>query len=877
MAESTGLSGSGSGWRVEQVFARRCQCWPDRPAVELADHVVTYAELEFLSNRLAHRLIGLGIGPGDIVALAAGDAAVFALGSLAILKSGAAYLALDTRHSASRARQVLAQRSAALLLAGDDLPDDVEPEGLRRLRDFAEPSVLRDHPANAPPPRGGPGDAAHVCYTSGSTGAPKGVVVAHAGIEGLVEDAAFIEVPPGYRFAQTSTFAFDASTLEVWATLLHGGCLVGVPREVLLSAGPMADFLAGKGIDGLWLTTSLFNAITSRRPDAFRTVDTVVIGGEAADPVSVGRVLNGGAPPRRLVNGYGPTEATTLATWHEITAEDVAAGRIPIGRPLRGRTVAVVDAEMSPVAPGVEGELVIGGPAVALGYLGDPVLTRERFLPDPASPGGRLYRTGDLCRARPDGAIEFLGRLDEQVKVRGHRVEPTGVAVVLASLPGVEEAVVLPRETSFGTRELVGFVRGARLSGPALREMAAGRLPDYMVPGAIHVFDAFPLKATGKVDRHALLEAAAAGSMPAIGGPAPETAVQRVLLEVWQTVLQRRDIGLDDEYRALGGDSMSILELVLEVESRFGLQLSVDDVAEPTTVRGLAALIEDRGSAGPSRPIGARTFVIGQPWNMLKIPDAIGDAMSGGAPWRQLQISPLLFGTGIHGRLESMAEHLEGQVLAEGPGPYVLGGHSFGGLLALETAQRLRRRGEEVALLVLIESHFAGRRPWRDEARLLLDRAGRFARRNWREKAKRMRRKLKLALHVPATPSESLSHDHRIFQRCVAARMGYVPAPYAGPAMVFRSTTSGHFDPLPRQVNLDRWAELLTGPVEEHLIEGDHMSVVLEAGPVAAVARCLTGWPSRLRPGRSAQQLADDGVEHRAALGGRPEEAAVPA
>jgi amino acid adenylation domain-containing protein len=439
------------GWRLDRQFSTRCLDWAERAAIEIGGRTISYATLDDASSRLANRLVGKGVRRGHMVAVAAGDIAEFALGVLAALKAGAAYLPIDTRHPMTRARDTLELGAPVLVLA--DIP---------LLHGFDDPDELASWPATPPIVPASGRDAAYVCYTSGSTGKPKGVVVTHRGIEGLVDDPDFLVFQPDDRIAQTSTYAFDGTTFEIWGALLHGACLVDVPRADLLSPAAFATFLARERISGMWLTTSLFNAVATRLPGAFGAMRFVLIGGEAADPVSIGRVLEHGAPPGRLINGYGPTEATSLATWHDITPADVAAGVIPIGLPMAGRRVHVMDAALRPLPQGADGELCIGGPAVATGYLGEPALTADKFIADPWSggPDDRLYRTGDLCRELPDGRIAYLGRIDDQVKVRGFRVEPTGIAAILMGLPGVEEAVVLARDGRFGTKELVAFVRG---------------------------------------------------------------------------------------------------------------------------------------------------------------------------------------------------------------------------------------------------------------------------------------------------------------------------------------------------------------------------------------------------------------------------------
>jgi amino acid adenylation domain-containing protein len=830
------------GWRLDRQFSMRCLDWAERAAIEIGGRTITYATLDEASSRLANRLVDKGVRRGHIVAVAAGDIAEFVLGVLAVLKAGAAYLPVDTRYPMTRARDTLELGAAVLVLAGARLPDGQVPAGIPVLRDFDDPAALASWPATPPRVAASGRDAAYVCYTSGSTGKPKGVVVAHRGIEGMVDDPGFLPFQPEDRIAQTSTYAFDGTTFEIWGALLHGACLVDVPRGDLLSPAAFAAFLARERISGMWLTTSLFNAVAARLPGAFGAMRFVLIGGEAADPVSIGRVLDHGRPPGRLINGYGPTEATSLATWHDITPADVAAGIIPIGLPIAGRRVYVMDAAMRPLPQGADGELCIGGPAVAAGYLGEPVLTADKFIADPWSddPDDRLYRTGDLCRELPDGRIVYLGRIDDQVKVRGFRVEPAGIAAILMGLPGIEEAVVLARDGRFGTRELVAFVRGDGLeSGDDLRALAGLHMPDYMVPAAVHVVDTFPLTPSGKMDRVALLEQAR-GAQAAAGASVPEGPVQAELLEIWRRVLERQDIGMDDEFRDLGGDSMAVMELVFEVEAAFGRTLSIDDVVAPTTIRGLAGLLALPQQ--PAVPEGVSAFLLSHPFNMMKIPEPIGAAMSRGGPWKQLQIPPSYFDGSRDHSVEAMAAELEAQIREVSPeGPYILGGHSFGGLLAYEIARRLRDKGGQVDLVVLIDSHPATTdSAWR-RLRLL---GGKLWSYTWLGPAqqlarlyRRTRRHGRAWLGLPGHGG----HNERIYRICLDARRAYRPKTYAGAAVIFASTD-------PAFAGEDGWQGVLQGAVERHSIDADHLSIITAWDNAVRIAEHLTAVMPHLVP-----------------------------
>ena len=305
--------------RVEQLFSERATRWSECAAIKIGERQVSYGDLDRLSNRLARRLIQQSVGRNCIVAVATGNIEYFAVAVLAILKTGAAFLPIDTRYSVERVRDILTDAAPAMLLADAAFPTGLIPAGLPVIRDFAQNSALDAYSHLSIETAGSADDTACIYYTSGSTGRPKGIEVAHRGIPSLVEDRDFVHFGPDDRVGQASNFAFDAITFEVWGALLNGGCIVHIPKDILFSSAALAEFLELEGITIVWLTTSLFNALSSSQPGAFETLRVLVIGGEAADPVPVGRVLRSGRAPRRLVNAYGPTEATTFATWHEVT------------------------------------------------------------------------------------------------------------------------------------------------------------------------------------------------------------------------------------------------------------------------------------------------------------------------------------------------------------------------------------------------------------------------------------------------------------------------------------------------------------------------------------------------------------------------------
>ncbi len=451
---------------------------------------------------------------------------------------------------------------------------------------------------------------AYVSFTSGSTGEPKGVEVPHRAVVRLVEDNDFANLDPAETLLGFAPLAFDASTLEVWGPLANGGRLALAPPGPL-SPRQLGETIVRHGVTTLWLTAGLFHQVVDDAPECLAGVRQLLAGGDVLSPGHVRRALDRLAPGGVLINGYGPTENTTFTCCHRLTREAEADAAVPIGRPIRGTRVEILDPRLLPVLPGVGGELCAGGDGLARGYAGRPDLTAERFVPDPWSgqAGGRLYRTGDRARHRPDGAVEFLGRLDRQAKIRGFRVEPGEVEAALLALPEVREAAVAVRGPAgdAAARRLVAWVVPAAGAAPdpeELREFLAGRLPAPMVPAAIAVLPALPRTASGKLDRAALPEPAAARTASprrperrAEDGAPP---LAQALAVLFGEVLGGPEHGIDEDFFARGGHSLLAMRLVARVRALVGVDLPLADLFQAPTPRALSERLAER--ARSTRP-----------------------------------------------------------------------------------------------------------------------------------------------------------------------------------------------------------------------------------------------------------------------------------
>ncbi|SEG84492.1 amino acid adenylation domain-containing protein [Actinacidiphila yanglinensis] len=595
---------------VEDQVART----PDAIAVVCGNHRLSYAGLDGRADRLARHIAAGGTGLGDLVAVHLDRGIDLIVAMLAIWKAGAAYVPLDLDHPAARLRFMLDDTRASLLLTTTDLSRTFPDAGVPVL-------AVDDLPSGPGParrlPRPGPDDLAHVLYTSGSTGRPKGVVIQHRSIARIVHDAGYLRVRPGDRVVQASNVSFDAHTFECWATLTSGATLVILPTPTVLDPAEFAAALRRHAITVLYLTAGLFSQHLAANPSLAEGIRELGYGGEKVDRAAVDALVRRAVSPRTVRNMYGPTETTTFATSYEVVAPvarpELTTGpagpagneasapaerpTMPIGSPLPNTEVYVVDRAGEPVPTLVPGELLIGGPGVAAGYWRRPELTAERFLPNPFAPATapgtslRLYRTGDLVRWLPDGSLEFLGRLDGQVKLRGQRIEPGEVESALLAHPGVRQAVVV-----VDGEHLVGYVvpaPGHRLDAPQVRESTGTRLPGYMVPAAVVVLDRLPLTTNGKLDRQALPGPTFTGN----AADGPRNRIEAVLAEVWAELLGVGQLGVHDNLFDLGGHSLHVPRLAAAIRRAFGVHLPLAAVFESPTVAGLARHVEQAPAA----------------------------------------------------------------------------------------------------------------------------------------------------------------------------------------------------------------------------------------------------------------------------------------
>ncbi|MFR9755700.1 amino acid adenylation domain-containing protein [Streptomyces sp. TR06-5] len=574
-----------------EVFADRASRAPRDPAVVFGDTTLSYAEVDRRANRLAHRLVAAGVGPEQFVALALPRSADLAVAVLAVHKAGAAYLPVDPDYPAERIAYMLDDaRPAAVLTTGavaETLPATDRAPML--LDDAGTAALLADAPDDrAPDVTTSVHQPAYLIYTSGSTGRPKGVVVSHHGIAALARtQSERFEVGPGSRVLQFASISFDAAFWELVMGLLTGATLVLAPSERLRPGQPLAELLAEQRITHATIPPAAL-AVLDR--NALPEGMTLVVAGEATSPELVGRW----SPGRRMINAYGPSETTVCATMSAPLAGETVP---PIGAPITGSRVYLLDAALRPVLPGVPGELYIAGEGLARGYLGRAGLTSERFLANPfEGPGARMYRTGDVAMWSTDGELVFQGRADNQVKLHGFRIELGEIESVLLAQDGVARATVVVREDRPGDRRLVAYLvaeNGSDAPGAAvLRTRVAESLPSYMVPAAFVVLDELPVTPNGKLDTRAL----PAPDFSGVGaGRTPRTPQEEILCGLFAEILGASVVGIDDSFFELGGHSLLATRLVTRIRSVFGVQFSLRNLFEAPTVAGLAGHLTAEG------------------------------------------------------------------------------------------------------------------------------------------------------------------------------------------------------------------------------------------------------------------------------------------
>jgi amino acid adenylation domain-containing protein len=584
---------SGDNKCVQQHVSDHATTTPDNLAAVCGNLSVTYRELDLRSNQLANLLQSLGVGPDVVVGLYLNRSIALVVGALAVLKAGGAYLPLDPSYPTDRLKFLLDDANAAVLVTGQCLASSltsrsepvlvVDPAG--RL-----PFEMTTDPVSA---EVSPDNLAYVIYTSGSTGQPKGVELTHGGLTNLVSwHRRAFQITANDRASQLASLGFDAAVWEVWPYLASGASLHLADGLAMNEPAAVRDWLVSSGITITFLATPLAERVTTLEWPSKHSLRMMLTGADTLHHY----------PSRKLrfqlVNNYGPTECTVVATSGVVPSTPERADQLPsIGRPIDGVQIYILNENMQQVTVGESGEIYIGGSSLARGYRNRPELTAERFVPNPfnSNPDARLYRTGDLGRFLPNGEIAFLGRVDEQVKVRGYRIEPAEVVKVLDEHPAIQASVVVAREVEPGDKRLVAYFvpeSKAKTTHAELRNFLAGRLPDYMIPSVFVTLDELPLNSSGKVDRAMLPAPEPANTLRDSTFVAPRTAIEERVAVMLASLLDLGQVSVEDNFFLLGGHSLLGTQLIARVRDAFGVELTLKSLFDAPTAEKLSSEVE---------------------------------------------------------------------------------------------------------------------------------------------------------------------------------------------------------------------------------------------------------------------------------------------
>jgi amino acid adenylation domain-containing protein len=808
---------------IGQLFEEQVAQHGEKVAAELGGRTISYNELHRRSLHLAHRLRSEGVKEGDLVGLCVDRDLHMLTAMLAIVHCGAAFVPFDPNYPSERLAFMLNDTRVKLMLTQQRLRDALPRHDARSLMLDQVP----EGPAPVVEPAGGPESMAYIMYTSGSTGKPKGVVIPQRGIVRLVKEQNYVKFGPDVVIPQLSNISFDASTFEIWGALLNGGRLVLLPQQkpTLLE---ITTTIERCGVNTMFITTALFNLLVDEQLDRLRSLKCLHTGGEVMSIPHIRKALTV-LGPGVLHNIYGPTENSTYSCYHPINSIADIGSAVPIGGPIHNTFLYVLDKDLRPVAIGQKGELYCGGDGVALGYWERPELTAEKFLDDPFRkvPGAKMYRTGDLVRWLPNGALEFAGRADDQVKIRGFRIELGEVEAAIASHPQVHDRVAIVRDDMPGGKQLVAYLiaKNADLieKDPeqqekfivSVREYLRARMPEFMVPATFVVMRSFPINANGKIDKRALPVPELRSQTMHVQYVAPRDAMERQLATTWSKLLGVERIGVHENFFDLGGHSLIGLQLLAQVEEHFGRTLALKSLFQAPTISAFAKLLQKEGGGteltnlSAIQPEGNRIpffCVHGDEANYF-IPRYLGNDQPFYGFFHQGEDGSAIKYTTV----ESIAKHFIEELLTVRPeGPYLIGGYSFGGLVAFEMAQQLTSAGHDVPLLVMFDSYAPEEfvKVMKEEEHLY-------------DPIKKMvmRQLVKIRRKNGKLEDPKLRHFHIIDTYDEAAKI-YKPKPYAGPVTVFRAEKSPGEDM--------GWRKIVTGPVDIRVVPGDHYNMIKE-------------------------------------------------
>ncbi len=817
---------------MDRLFMEAADAHPESTVLEMGDTRTSYGELKQRVLVIAGMLERAGVGPGDLVGLCSDRCPDMVAAMLAALWRGAAFVPFDPGYPKERLEYMFKDTGVKVLLAQKHLLDML-PENPAQTVLLGE---IGDEAPTTSGPQGTALSPAYIMYTSGSTGQPKGVVVPHRAVVRLVKGQDFLPFGPELVFLQLSNISFDASTLELWGSLLNGARLVLQPQHKPTLQEIVTTIKQHK-VTTVWFTAGLFNLMVDGHLEDLRGLKHILSGGDVLSLPHVKRALRT-LGPDVLINGYGPTENTTFTTTFSINDEAALKVRVPIGKPLHNTTAHIVDADMRPVAVGEKGELYTGGDGVALGYWNQPELTAERFVDDPFStvPGAKLYRTGDLVRWLPDGNIDFIGRSDGQVKVRGFRVELGEIEEAIGEHPEVRDRVVMVRTDMPGEKQVTAYLVPKELGAmegdvdaqqtfiTGVRDYLRKQLPSHMVPTAFMILPELPLTPNGKVDKRKLPVPELRTQTLQVQYVAPRNATETELAALWSEKLGVPRLGVHDNFFDLGGHSLIAIELLAKVDEKYKVSLPLNSLYQAPTVAGFAKLIQGKNmpsgleNLAPVQPDGDRIpfFCVHGDEANHHISRYLGNDQPYYAFFHQAEEGRRIQYTSV----ESIAAHYIKELKTIRPeGPYLLGGYSFGGIVAYEMARQLSAEGHQVPLLAMFDMYAPEQ---------FMEVMKRHEKIHFPLKNLVMRYLVKRALKTTGKVASPRLRHFYIIDTYHNAINAYQPKPYNGTVTVFKAGSSEGPDDM-------GWKELVKGGLDLHTLPGDHYSLIKDPGVVRLV------------------------------------------
>ncbi|MFG6100414.1 amino acid adenylation domain-containing protein [Leptothoe sp. ISB3NOV94-8A] len=898
---------------IHHLFEAQVQRTPDAIAVSLESEHLSYQALNQRANQLAHYLQDLGIGPETLVGICIDRSLDMVVGLLGILKAGAAYVPIDPTNPLARLAFMLQDTGLSLLLTQHHLLTALPDHGAKTVCLDSDWSTIATCPSTNPISQVGAENLAYVIYTSGSTGQPKGILIEHQALIAFTQTAiTTYSFSPTDRVLQFASISFDAAVEEIYPCLSVGATLV-LRTEEMLALDRFWSQCQNWQITVLDLPTAYWHQLVSQFiPQSLQPLRLVIIGGERADPRQVNHWQQNVGQFPQLINSYGPTETTVVATTYNFSTNKTSEGtrlvEVPIGRPLAHVQTYVLDAHHRPMPMGIPGELYIGGAGLARGYLNQPALTKENFIPHPFGTG-RLYKTGDRVRYRPDGNIDYLGRLDDQVKIRGFRIELGEIEAVLHSHPQVQQCVVVTQTDSLGHSTLIAYVVVQAISNEtdneaknetngaietsALKDYLKQSLPPYMVPQLVVPLDTLPLTPNGKVDRHALRapDGALAQSLSSQTYIAPRTPIELRLAKIWSEILEMRPISVQSTFFDLGGHSLLAVQLMVRLQQEFQADLPLAILFQSPTIEQLAMYLERDGGIDnvsdtalvPIQPQGNKTplFCIHPIGGNVFCYAALSQQLGADYPLYGLQSLGLMGQQQPLTTIEAMAATYCQEIRTVQPqGPYHLAGWSMGGVVAYEMAQQLSQQGETVALLGLIDSYLycpnivtggendPMNHPEFNQGWLLMellkDLAGQMGQplpsplqilqTSPMSLAQAFEFSQQHQLLPPGVTFHRLEHLWQVFQANVLALHQYRPQSYGGSALLISAgeSVTQASDKISERVRNSaslsweqiRWEQIIQGDFKQFTISGDHFSLLREADQITPITHYLKSYIS---------------------------------